>query len=190
MHGRGEVTYPDHQPEARDVALRQTSPSAGSPFEPTGNPMVDGVGPAAWAPRRDAPELTGHGHPKIVPMIGLPTFQVSAGTDPRGKPVQAHDGIIVGEISDMWVDEPEQMVRYLEMTLDAAYGGGKRLVPVQLVRILDDRITIHSLYAEHFKDVPTIAAPYQVTMLEEEKISAYYAGGKLYATPERLEPQI
>jgi photosynthetic reaction center H subunit len=102
MHGRGEVTVPDMKREARDVALRQTSPSAGSPFEPTGNPMIDGVGPASWAPRRDVPELTGHGHPKIVPMIGLEKFQVSAGNDPRGLPVQAHDGVVVGEISDMW----------------------------------------------------------------------------------------
>ena len=26
--------------------------------------MADGVGPASWAPRRDVPELDGHGHNK------------------------------------------------------------------------------------------------------------------------------
>ena len=31
-------------------------------------PMLDGVGPASWVPRRDEPELDGHGHNKIVPM--------------------------------------------------------------------------------------------------------------------------
>ena len=33
----------------------------GSPLVPTGNPMVDGVGPAAWADRADVPDLTFHG---------------------------------------------------------------------------------------------------------------------------------
>jgi len=37
---------------------------------------------------------------------------------------------------------------------------------------------------------PTLANPDQVTMLEEEKITAYYGGGTLYATPARSEPLI
>jgi photosynthetic reaction center H subunit len=36
--------------------------------------------------------------------------------------------------------------------------------------------------------VPRNASGSQVTMLEEEKISAYYAGGLLYASKERQEP--
>ena len=32
------------------------------------------------------------------------------------------------------------------------------------------------------------ATPIRVTMLEEEKIAAYYGAGTLYATPERAEP--
>jgi len=32
-------------------------------------------------------------------------------------PVVAGDGKIVGMINDMWVDEPEQLVRYLELEL-------------------------------------------------------------------------
>jgi len=66
-HGRGEVTVPDHQTEQREVALQRTSVTNGFPLEPTGDPMADGVGPASWAPRRDIPELDGHGHVKIVP---------------------------------------------------------------------------------------------------------------------------
>jgi photosynthetic reaction center H subunit len=30
----------------------------------------------------------------------------------------------------------------------------------------------------------------QVTLLEEEKIMAYYGGGTLYATPQRQEPLV
>ncbi|MEO0361528.1 MAG: photosynthetic reaction center subunit H, partial [Pseudomonadota bacterium] len=190
MHGRGDVTVPDGKAEERDVALRQLSKSAGSPFEPTGDPLVDGVGPAAWAPRRDAPELDGHGHPKIVPMSGSSEFEVTAGADPRGLPVVAGDMEEVGEVTDMWIDAPEQLVRYLEFTLDADHGGGKRLVPIQLAKIGMTGVKIDSIYAKHFANVPTTASAGEVTMLEEEKICAYYAGGKLYAAADRLEPQI
>ncbi len=188
-HGRGEVTVPDMAPEARSAALRQTSPAAGSPFEPTGDPMVDGVGPASWAPRRDAPELDGHGRPKIRPMAMLPDFHISAGVDPRGLPVVAADGAIVGRVTELWVDAPEQLVRYLGIELAPEAGGGARLAPIQLTRIKSDRVAVHSLFGRHFAGVPATAAPDQVTMLEEEKICAYYAGGKLYAAPERLGPK-
>ena len=71
-HGRGEVTVPSAENEARTAApiWRWRAPPCpkASPMRPTGDPMVDGVGPASWAPRRDEPELDGHGHPKIVPM--------------------------------------------------------------------------------------------------------------------------
>jgi photosynthetic reaction center H subunit len=180
-HGRGERTVPDLARENREVALRQSGPTQGLPFEPTGNPMIDGVGPASWAPRRDVPELDGKGHPKIVPMAGHGDFSVSAGRDPRGLPVVAGDSHIVGKITDMWIDEPEQLVRYLELELDQKFGGGKRLAPVQLVRIKRDGVHIHALYAEHFADIPTTRSNSQVTLLEEDKISGYYGGGKLYA---------
>ena len=73
-HGRGEVTVPNGAREAREVALGRTAVSEGFPHAPTGNPMADGVGPASWAPRRDVPELDGHGHNKIVPMAQAPAF--------------------------------------------------------------------------------------------------------------------
>lgn len=188
-HGRGERTVPDGLPEDRELALEPTSESAGQPFMPTGNPMTDGVGPASWAPRRDVPELDGKGHPKIVPMGNHGELTVSAGRDPRGMPVIAADKTVVGEISDMWVDEPEQLVRYLEITLNSDTGTGKRLVPIQLTKIKRDGVHIHSLYAEHYADAPTIRSAGQVTLLEEDKISAYFAGGKLYAGA-RIEPLI
>ncbi len=188
-HGRGEVTVPSGQRGDRDdLALAPGAP--GDPLTPTGDPMMDGVGPASWAPRRDVPELDGHGHPKIVPMSGHSDFHVSAGRDPRGKPVMAGDGETVGTISDMWIDAAEQMVRYLEIDLDAKWGDGKRLVPMTLTRIKSDHVKISSIYGKHFATVPSTASMSQVTLLEEEKISAYYAGGKLYADQRRSEPPI
>ena len=181
-HGRGSVTVPNGEREAREVALGRTAVSEGFPHAPTGNPMLDGVGPASWAPRRDLPELDGHGHNKIVPMASLPAFVVSAGRDPRGLPVQASDTEVVGRISDMWVDAPEQLVRYLEIDLNE---GGKRLVPMPMVKIWGDRVRINAISSDLFEDVPQTKSAAEITMLEEEKISAYYAGGTLYAASKR-----
>ena len=192
-HGRGEYVVPSGQtPERDDIGSKLTKAfdSGGFPFDPVGNPMADGVGPASWAPRRDEPELDGHGHPKIIPMSGSESFRVSAGRDPRGLPVVAGDGAIVGKITDMWIDEPEQIVRFLEMELDAEYGGGSRLVPITFARIWRNRVKVRSIFGEHFAGIPKLAAAQQITKLEEDKISGYYGGGTLYASASRTEPQI
>ncbi len=181
-HGRGEVTVPNGAREAREIAVGRTAVSDGFPHAPLGDPMVDGVGPAAWAPRRDIPELDGHGHNKLMPMASAPAFGVSAGRDPRGLPVQANDNEVVGRSSDMWVDAPEQLVRYLEIDLNT---GGKRLVPMPMVKIWKDRVRINSLSSDLFAGVPTTRSATEVTLLEEDKISAYYAGGTLYAADKR-----
>jgi len=176
-HG-GEVQAPDGKREARELALARTAQSGGFPFAPTGDPMVDGVGPASWALRRDEPELDAHGHPKIRPMAEVGDFAVSAGRDPRGLPVWANDLKSPGVISDMWVDVPEQLVRYLEVTLADS---STRLIPMPMARIGADRVTVRSLDAARFADVPRHAEAAQVTKLEEDQISGFYAGGTLYA---------
>ncbi|WP_372890156.1 photosynthetic reaction center subunit H [Rhodosalinus sp.] len=190
-HGRGEVSYPSQQVQEReDLAMEQTQPIRGYPFVPTGDPLVDGIGPAAWVQRRDVPELDGHGHPKIVPMAATENFHVAAGRDPRGLPVMSGDKVVVGTVTDMWIDEPEQLVRFLEYQLDPEWGQGKRLVPMTLAVIKRDHVKIRTIYAKHFANVPSHASPRQVTLLEEDKIAAYYAGGVIYADEERLEPQL
>ena len=183
--GRGELTVPSREYEdskmRTDLALAPSSPSTGSPWIPTGDPMVDGVGPAAWAPRKDHPELDAHGHVKIRPMATLEDFHVSAGRDPRGKPVVGGDGEVIGRITDMWVDVPEQMVRFLTVDLNPEGTGKTRLIPINLAKIGTDRVVVRSLHEKHWDAVPTIKSADQVTLLEEEKIMAYFAGGTLYA---------
>jgi photosynthetic reaction center H subunit len=187
--GRGELTVPSGQRGDRDdLALAQTSRTAGSPYVPTGDPMIDGVGPASWAPRRDIPELDAHGHVKIRPMSVLPDFKVSAGRDPRGKVVVGGDGEVAGRIVDMWVDVPESVVRFLTVDLNPEGSGKTRLIPINMARIKSDRIVVRSLFAHNWDNVPTTAVADTVTLLEEEKIMAYFAGGTLYATAERLDP--
>ncbi len=190
-HGEGTILVPGPDaPIRHDLALRRTARAAGAPYVPTGNPLVDGVGPASWAPRRDKPELDGKGHNKIVPMASVNNYTVSAGRDPRGLPVQAGDHEIVGEVTDLWIDEPEQLVRFIEFRLTGEWGSGTRIIPIQLVRIKSDRVAIHSLYGRQFADIPVLRTPTEVTKLEEDKIMGYYAGGKLYASADRLEPQL
>lgn len=181
-HGRGDVTQPNGAREARELAMGRTAVSEGFPHAPLGNPMTDGIGPAAWAPRRDVPELDGHGHNKIVPMAQAAAFVVAAGRDPRGLPVQAGDLEVVGRIKDMWVDVSEQLVRYLEIELNS---GSSRLVPMPMVKIWADRVRINSITSDLFDAVPGTRSLTEVTLLEEDKISAYYAGGTLYAAAKR-----
>jgi photosynthetic reaction center H subunit len=184
--GRGELTVPSREFEdgkmRTDLALAQSSASSGSPWIPTGDPMADGVGPASWAPRRDEPELDAHGHVKIKPMSSLPDFKVSAGRDPRGKAVVGGDGEVVGRVTDMWVDVPEQMVRYLTVDLNPEGSGKTRLIPMTLSKIKSNSVVVKTLHASNWDGVPTTKSMEQVTVLEEDKITAYYAGGSMYAS--------
>ena len=120
-HGQGDVTVPSAANEAahrrENLALARTAVSEGFPHAPTGNALADGVGPASWVPRRDDPELDGHGHAKIQPMAQAGAMKVAAGRDPRGLPVQAGDLEVVGRISDMWVDVPEQLADHGQLLL-------------------------------------------------------------------------
>ena len=190
--GRGTVTVPTDQRPDRDIdsVLARTSDAGGSPYVPTGDPMVDGVGPASWANRADHPELDGHGHAKIKPLSMIEDFNVSSGIDPRGLPVQTSDKEVVGRITDMWIDVPEQMVRYLVVDLNPEGTGQQRLIPMNFARLKRDRVQIDALHAQHMAGIPTIKGTDEVTLLEEEKIMAWFGGGTLYATSARTEPQI
>lgn len=170
----------------RDFAMQPVDGHGGTAFEPTGDPLVDGIGPAAWARRRDLPELGHKGNPKIAPMRTLDGFSIAFGRDPRGLPVVAGDGAIVGAVTDLWIDEPEQYTRYLEYKL--ASDGTTRLVPIELAKIKRREVVVRALAEENFANVPTLKSETQVTLLEEERIAAYYCGGILYATPDRIEP--
>lgn len=167
----------------------------GSPMIPTGNPMVDGVGPASWADRSDTPDMTFHGTPKVVPMRLDATFTIAKGDpDPRGLPVIAADKVVAGTVIDVWVNRSEPQVSYYEIQL--AGSDARRLVPVGFVQWPNlglwgnDRLLVKAITAAQFADVPTIQRDDQITLLEEDRICAYYAGGHLYAFDDRSQPII
>ncbi len=167
----------------------------GSPIIPTGNPMVDGIGPAAWANRSDTPDLTVHGKTKIVPMRTAPGYTIASNDpDPRGLPVIAADKQVAGTVLDVWVDRSEPQVRYYEVQL--AGTEERRLLPAGYVQWPNfglwgnDKLLVKAITAAQFRDVPTTKRDDQITLLEEDRIMAYYAGGHLYAMEGRAEPLI
>jgi photosynthetic reaction center H subunit len=165
------------QHRRENLALARTAISEGFPHKPTGDPMLDGVGPASWVPRRDRVERDGNGHPKIQPIVNHDDYFVSAGRDPRGMPVVCNDDHVAGTVVDLWVDMPEHLIRYLEIELET---GGRRLAPIQLVRVKPRYVDIRTLNTERLAQVPQTKSKNEITLLEEEKIVAFYGGGELY----------
>lgn len=159
----------------------------GAPLAPNGDPMLDGVGPAAYAQRSDKPDLCVDGSPKMVPLRNDSELSIAEDSpDPRGMSVVGADRAVAGTVVDVWVDKAEMVARYLEV--DA--GARRVLLPVTLSVVDGKRrvVTAHSVLAKHFATAPTTASPDVVTLREEDRISAYFGSGHLYATPERAEP--
>jgi photosynthetic reaction center H subunit len=184
----GEVMKPG--PEApREIAARPVAGHPGAPLEPTGNPMLDGVGPAAYALRAEAPDVTSHGAPRIVPMRVAEGYTIEfRDPDPRGKPVIGGDGVTGGVVRDIWVDRSEEIVRYYEVEVGSGATARRVLLPANFARVKDDRVLVSSIFGAQFAAVPGLKHPEQVTLREEDRIVAYYGGGTLYASPERAEP--
>jgi photosynthetic reaction center H subunit len=175
--------------DTREILAKPTGPWPGAPLRPTGNGMVDGVGPGSYASRGETPDLTIDGAPRIVPMRVATDFSVAEGDpDPRGMPVIGADGYTGGLVADLWVDRSEPQIRFYEVEV----GPRRVLLPVGLVRVnkLRRRIEVQSILGGQFANVPGLANPDQVTLAEEDRIYGYYGGGLMYATKSRTEPLI
>ncbi|MGA2552967.1 MAG: photosynthetic reaction center subunit H [Burkholderiaceae bacterium] len=186
------VTAPRAQAEPEVVAARPVGNWPGAPLRPTGNPMQDGVGPAAYALRADVPDLTLENEPKLVPLRRAIGYGVSPkDPDPRGMSVVDARYVSVGTVTDLWVDRTDALFRYYEVELKAA-PGAPILVPVTLSKVIARRriVRVKSLMAAQFALAPRLRNPEQVTFLEEDRISAYFASGHLYATPARIGPYL
>jgi photosynthetic reaction center H subunit len=195
-HG-GTVSAPSGTADTREVRAEPIAAWLGAPLEPVGRPMLDGVGPAAYAARADVPELTVEGEPSIVPMrVATDTSVAAEDVSPIGMEVVGADRQVAGIVRDIWIDRVEPQIRYLEVELPAqaqaqpAAAPRRVLLPITLARISarSKQVRVKSILARQFADVPALKNPDQVTKLEEDRIAAYYAGGNLYATPARLGP--
>lgn len=202
-HGRG--TYVPENVPRDDVSVAgvQAFRAHGAPWVPNGDAMADGMGPAAWANRSHYPDLTYDGRPRIVPIADSHELIVSP-NDPQliGWPVIAADKQTVGTVSDIWVDQAEHIIRYLEVETTT---GKKVLAPMTvavvhgnsllgaLLPIVNDEakyVEIDAITAAQFERVPALENPGIITRYEEDRVQAYFGGGYLYATPERAESWI
>lgn len=182
---KGAVTAPTQGREPVEIAAKRRENFGGAPYTPTGNPLTDGIGPAAVADRAKFPDLDAHGNPRIVPLSTVEAVSVaSGGIDPHGLPVYGADGRKAGTVSDLWVDVAEHLVRYIEIDT----GAGKAIAPMAMAVVKRSGVVIDALNAADFTGAPLPATPGQMTRFEEEKIVGYFGGGYLYGTPERQEP--
>lgn len=189
-HGEGEYLAPSFARDEREIDAERVITSSGSAYEPNGDPMGANIGPGTYAERHDAPELTREGHKAIVPMRVADDYDVNAGRDPRGWDVVAGDDEVVGTVKDIWVDRSESLPRFLEVEL--ADGDEVRLLPITQMKIRTEpeRVEVTAIMPEHFASVPTTKDADSITVLEEEKICAFFASGWMYATPKRIGPLV
>lgn len=190
LHDGSSVTAPHSRDSApKDLAARAIAPYPGAPLEPTGNPMHDNIGPGSYTHRMDVAERMWDGTTLIVPLRAAAGASVSTkDTDPRGLPVVGADGQVGGTVKEVWVDQAEQMVRYLEVSVPNAARGPQVLLPINFSRIDRDKVRVASILGAQLANVPRHRNPDAVTSLEEEKIMAYFGAGTLYAEPSRTEP--
>ena len=185
--GHGIVTAPTHGREPVDIAARRTERFAGAPYVPTGDPLADGIGPAAWANRAKHPDLDMDGHPRIVPLSSKADYGIAAkDSDLTGWPVIGADGATAGTVSDLWIDTADRLVRYIQI----AGEGAPALAPIMMAKVdrRRRRVVIDALNAAQFAGVPRLEATDQITLYEEERVQAYFGGGYLYANAARQEP--
>ncbi|MEL7543429.1 MAG: photosynthetic reaction center subunit H [Pseudomonadota bacterium] len=203
-HGGTRTSPPANGADTRPVNGVPVDGFDGSPIEPNGgNLMLSGVGPAAWAEREDVPDRGLHGELKIAPMRALPGFEIVKGDiDPRGLPVVGADGVEGGTVKDVWIDAGESLIRYLEIETP----GGVVIAPFTLADVNpitmngfnpfgifgdtkgDAFVEINCVNGAQIAEAPKTASPDQITMLEEEKVSAYFGSGYLYANADSREP--
>ncbi|MEM1106141.1 MAG: photosynthetic reaction center subunit H [Pseudomonadota bacterium] len=193
-HGRDDIVMVYGPADERELALKPTAAFVGAPFAPTGEtPLLDGVGPGAYAMREDIADLTLEGRPRIAPFRDCPGFEVRPGdTDPRGLAVLGLDSEEGGKVVDLWVDQSEAVIRYFEVEVPLEGAKSKRiLLPVPFAVVhggRNPRVTVHAIKGEQFAMAPTTKNEGSVTRLEEDKITGFFGAGTLYATPERQEP--
>ncbi|MBP0463335.1 PRC-barrel domain-containing protein [Roseomonas sp. PWR1] len=189
LHYPHGATVTQGQNPERDVTgLIVENAYNGSPFDPKGDPMKDGIGAASYAMRADTPDLAFDDNlPKIVPLRAAPGWTIpEEDPDPRGKSVTTLDGEVAGTVVDLWVDRSEILLRYIEVEVP---GGRRVLVPMFLATVNDEgEVRVKAVTAAQLAAAPGIKSPEQVTLLEEDMVSGYFGGGHLHATPERSEP--
>ena len=188
----GVVTAPGPDVE-RPLAATRAFPFPGSSLDPTGDPLEDGVGPAAYALRRTEPTWFEPGVAQVCPLRTAQGWGVAKGdVDPRGFPVVDIYGATAGVVCDLWVDRGVKILRYLEVE---AEDGAHTLLPIfhTDIRRIQGRVSLKAVRAAEVVRAPRLGEPDVVTAREEDRINAFYAGAQFFGRegarrPPRLAP--
>ena len=166
------ATLPNHKNDRRDVAVAPIAVWPGAPMEPTGNPMLDGVGPGSYADREDVPELTMEDIPCIVPMrLAEGTYLEARDPDPRGMSVIGADSEVGGR-GDRRLGRSRRSPDPLSRSRGHDTEGARRvLLPLPFAKIdrYRRRVWVNAILGSQFADVPATKSLDQVTKLEEDK---------------------
>jgi photosynthetic reaction center H subunit len=200
------VTVPRPEKDEQAPNLEPLLGATGAAHRPRGDALTAGVGPGAWTPRADVPDVTFEGHPRIVPLRAATDYALEPkDVNPLGMTVLGADRNPAGTVVDVWVDRSDALLRYFEVELAAVTPRRTRtadedgtadvdlphrvLLPVNFTTInaIGRTITVRAILASQFSGVPLTTRADRVTLNEEERICAYYGGGYLYATPQRQE---
>jgi photosynthetic reaction center H subunit len=177
-----EVTAP-HAEHPEPVAGRPEYGAPGDALVPTGDPLADGIGPAAYPLRRQTPMLIYGGEVQVAPMRVLPGWSIAEGdTDPRGMAVIGADGVAAGVVRDLWLDRGVKILRYLEVELTASADGRPALLPIYHTDISrrQGRVRVRAVRAAQFELCPRLADPHRITAREEDQVNAFYAGARFF----------
>jgi photosynthetic reaction center H subunit len=187
--GEGTVSTPTKGREPVKIAARRTDRFAGAPYEPTGNPLVDGIGPAGYADRANVVDVDWEGHARIVLLSATDGEYWVTPKDPDmiGWPVIAADGKVAGTVTDLWIDRADRLIRYLDVAVE---GGARALAPMAMAKVNRARklVVVDAINAADFAGSPLPETPGKITRYEEERVVAYFGGGYLYANRDRQEP--
>ena len=183
----GVVELPNFKQQPAVNALRSVS-GPGAPLDVPGDLLTSRLGAGATVLMRDVPMTTLTGEPLLAPLRHATGWSVSRGElDPRGMRVLSRNYVPVGIVEDLWIDHAAKILRYLEVRLDA--DGSVVLLPIFFahIRQADREIRVKALRTKQFALVPRLRDPDVMTAREEDELTAFYAGGEIYADP---NPQI
>lgn len=184
-HGQPPVTTPRAEPRAGDRPTVMPE-NNGQPLRPQEDGLLEGVGPAAWAQREDVPDYNIEGKPKLVSLEREAEYRILEGCpDPRGWPVYGSDGEHAGTVRDIWFNRAEFFPRYLEVA------GVTRdyLVPLffAVVHSGDEAVRVRDLPGARLALAPFRHHEDRITLLEEDRINAFFAGARFYGTSPKGE---
>lgn len=180
-HGRAPEETPRRGP--RRKRIEEPEPRLiGRPTRPLLDGLAEGIGPAAWQDRHDEADLAVNGEPKIISMRRNPEYHVAPGDpDPRGWKVEGSDEKPAGEIVDLWFNRAEFFLRYLEVRPEGA-PDRTVLLPVFFcnVKARERKVVMRSMPAARIAEAPGRRRKDRITLLEEDKVNAFFAGGWFY----------